>query len=46
MKAKTEAQVSLHPFLISLLDGAEWRASCYGHLVPGLRDPCTQWEGD
>jgi hypothetical protein len=33
------------PFLISALDGGEWRASCPGRLIPGEGGHVTNWIG-
>jgi hypothetical protein len=37
------AELELHAFLMSALDGGEWSASCRGHLSLGGKNPGAHW---
>jgi hypothetical protein len=45
MKTNGEAEVYLHPFLISALDGSEWPVSCLGRFNFAERAPVAHWIG-
>jgi len=41
-----EVEVKLHAFLISVLHGCEWSASCTGRCTSGERHHGAHWIGD
>jgi hypothetical protein len=45
MKMYGGAEIQLHAFLTSALDGSEWSASRIGRFTPGKEAPGTQWLG-
>jgi hypothetical protein len=44
MKTYGAAEIQLHSFLTSVLDGGEWSVSCSVHFTPEERAPGTPWK--